>query len=113
MFIPLAVAATGLVLPGIASASPTKVGTESFISTADINAEGGPVTASGVINDTGQDIVVHLAVGGEMHHGRTGWPAGSSRGLPCQRGPKPHFVPTAARPGLAQPHARSINAVSD
>jgi hypothetical protein len=58
MFIPLAVAATGLVLPGIASASPTKVGTESFVSTADINAEGGPVTAKGVINDTGQDIVV-------------------------------------------------------
>jgi len=40
------------------SAAPTKVGTETFSLTSDINAQGGPVTASGVINDTGQDIVV-------------------------------------------------------
>ena len=50
--------AGGVTLEGAASAAPTKVGIETFTLTADINAEGGPVTASGVINDTGVDIVV-------------------------------------------------------
>jgi hypothetical protein len=45
-------------LAGPASAAPTKVGTETFVLTSDINAEGGVVTASGVINDQGVDIVV-------------------------------------------------------
>jgi len=45
-------------LAGPASAAPTKVGTETFVLTSDINAEGGVVTASGVINDRGVDIVV-------------------------------------------------------
>ena len=59
ILIPLVVAATGVVgLEAAASAAPTKVGTETFNFTADINAQGGPVTASGVINDTGTDIVV-------------------------------------------------------
>jgi hypothetical protein len=58
LFIPLTMAAAGLVLPGIASAAPSKVGNESFISTQNINIPGGPVTASGVINDHGRDIVV-------------------------------------------------------
>ncbi len=51
---------TGLVLalPTAALAAPTKVGTETFISTQDINTPGGPVVASGVINDTGTDQVV-------------------------------------------------------
>jgi hypothetical protein len=39
-------------------AQPSRVGVESFSLTSDINNEGGPVIASGVINDTGQDIVV-------------------------------------------------------
>ena len=59
ILIPVVVAATGITtLEGAASAAPTKVGIETFTLTADINAEGGPVTASGVINDTGVDIVV-------------------------------------------------------
>jgi hypothetical protein len=57
LFIPLTMATAGLVLPGIASAAPSKVGNESFISTQN-NPPGGPVTASGVINDHGRDIVV-------------------------------------------------------
>ena len=53
------VASTSLIgFAGPASAKPTRVGIESFTSTTDINASGGPVTASGVINDTGVDIVV-------------------------------------------------------
>ncbi len=40
------------------SAAPTKVGTETFSLTSDINAQGGPVTAAGVIDDAGTDIVV-------------------------------------------------------
>src|SRR5436190_4594189 len=51
-------AATITVVPEVASAAPTKVGIESFTLTSDIATEGGVVTASGVINDTGQDIVV-------------------------------------------------------
>ena len=44
---------------GQASAAPTRVGTEMFISVQNITDNGGgPVTASGVINDTGTDIVV-------------------------------------------------------
>ncbi len=58
LFIPLTIAAAGLVLPGIASAAPSKVGNESFISTQNSNIPGGPVTASGVINDHGRDIVL-------------------------------------------------------
>jgi hypothetical protein len=59
LFIPLAVVGAGLTaMPGLASAAPTKVGIESFISTQNINATGGPVTASGVINGHGRDIVV-------------------------------------------------------
>jgi hypothetical protein len=58
MFIPLAVAAAGLALPGIALAAPTKAGTESFAAISDINASGGPVIASGLIKDTGTDIVL-------------------------------------------------------
>src|ERR1700749_392029 len=58
LFIPLTMAAAALVLPGGASAAPSKVGNESFISTQNINVPGGPVTASGVINDHGRDIVV-------------------------------------------------------
>ena len=56
---PVVIAATGIIpLEGPASAAPTRVGIETFTLTADINSEGGPVTASGVINDTGMDIVV-------------------------------------------------------
>src|SRR6476659_4305772 len=55
----VSIAASGVVvLEGQASAAPTRVGTEAFTLTADINAQGGPVTASGVINLTGTDIVV-------------------------------------------------------
>ena len=58
--IPLAVGtALILALPTAALAAPTRVGTETFMSTQDINAtSGGPVVASGVINDRGDDIVV-------------------------------------------------------
>jgi hypothetical protein len=53
------VAAGMAAVGGQASAAPTKVGTESFTQTSDIASEGGgPVTASGVINDTGTDIVI-------------------------------------------------------
>ena len=45
-------------IAGPASAAPTKVGTETFVLTSDIATEGGVVTASGVINDEGVDIVV-------------------------------------------------------
>ena len=59
ILIPVAMAAAGMMtLEGAASAAPTRVGVETFTLTADINAEGGPATASGVINDTGLDIVV-------------------------------------------------------
>jgi hypothetical protein len=59
MLMAVSIAATGIVvLEGQASAAPTRVGTEAFTLTADINSEGGPVTASGVINATGTDIVV-------------------------------------------------------
>jgi hypothetical protein len=54
-----ALAASGVIGVGAGvSAAPTRVGTETFSLTSDINAEGGTVTASGVINDTGQDIVI-------------------------------------------------------
>jgi hypothetical protein len=59
VLISASVAAAGVVaVGGPVSAAPTTVGTESFSQTIDINASGGPVTASGVINDTGTDIVV-------------------------------------------------------
>src|SRR5204863_1981039 len=59
MLIPIAVAAAAITaVPGVASATPIKVGIETFTLTSDINTEGGLVNASGVINDTGQDIVV-------------------------------------------------------
>ena len=59
ILIPVAVVATGIVtVEGTVSAAPTKVGVEAFTLTADINVEGGAVTASGVINDTGVDISV-------------------------------------------------------
>ena len=41
-----------------ASAEPTKTGIETFTFTSDFTEGGGPVTASGVINDTGMDVVV-------------------------------------------------------
>ena len=37
---------------------PDEVGTETFTLTSDLDAAGVPVTASGLINDTGQDIAV-------------------------------------------------------
>jgi hypothetical protein len=58
------VVSASVVVAGVAAvdgqvwAAPTRVGTETFTLTADINDEGGPVTASGVINATGTDIVV-------------------------------------------------------
>jgi hypothetical protein len=58
--IPVAVG-TALVLafPATALAKPTKTGTESFVSVQDINGNGGgPVSATGVINDNGTDVVV-------------------------------------------------------
>jgi hypothetical protein len=59
ILIPIAVVATGIVTAdGTVSAAPAKVGVETFTLTADINVPGGPVTAAGVINDTGVDIVV-------------------------------------------------------
>jgi hypothetical protein len=59
IFLSMAVVVTGIIaVEASASAEPTKVGFESFTLTNDINAEGGPVTASGAINDTGVDIVV-------------------------------------------------------
>jgi hypothetical protein len=59
ILVPVVIAAAGVMtLDGAASAAPTKVGVETFTLTGDINTEGGPVTASGVINDTGVDIVV-------------------------------------------------------
>ena len=57
--IPLGLAAALVVaVPTGASAASTKVGTESFTSTQDINVPGGTVVASGVINAVGQDIVI-------------------------------------------------------
>ncbi len=60
VLISAAVVAAGVAtVGGQASAAPTKVGTETFTLIADITEEGGgPVTASGVINDTGTDIVI-------------------------------------------------------
>jgi hypothetical protein len=52
------VAAAVATAGGTVSAAPTKVGTETFTSVQDINTPGGPVTASGVINATGTDIVI-------------------------------------------------------
>jgi len=43
---------------GSAAAAPTKAGTESFTLTESFTGEGGSVTASGVINATGTDIVI-------------------------------------------------------
>ena len=60
ILVPVAMGAIGIAtLAGPASAKPTNAGTESFSFTTDINNEGGgPVTASGVINDQGTDVVV-------------------------------------------------------
>jgi hypothetical protein len=52
------VAAGAGAVDGHVSAAPTRVGTETFTITSSFTDEGGPVTASGVINDTGTDIVV-------------------------------------------------------
>jgi hypothetical protein len=52
-----AVTAAGvLAFAGTAVAAPTKVGTETAVSVQDINANGGPVTVTGVINDHGTDV---------------------------------------------------------
>jgi len=58
--IPLGMAAALIVaLPTGALAAPSKVGTESFTLTQDLNGNPvGPLVASGVINDTGHDIVL-------------------------------------------------------
>jgi len=53
----VAVAGIGIVA-GSAAAAPTKAGTESFTLTQSFTGEGGTVTASGVINATGTDVVV-------------------------------------------------------
>jgi hypothetical protein len=59
LFISTAVVSAGVAVGGTAWAAPTKVGTETFTSTFDINSNGGgPVTATGVINATGTDIVI-------------------------------------------------------
>jgi hypothetical protein len=59
ILIPVAVGAAGiLTLAGTASAKPTKIGTETFSFTGDFNNDGGPVSATGVINDHGTDVVV-------------------------------------------------------
>jgi hypothetical protein len=47
-----------LTLAAAASAAPTKAGTETFTLSADINSEGGTVTATGVIDAVGNDISV-------------------------------------------------------
>ena len=52
------VAAGAVTVAGPVSAAPSRVGTESFSLTGDINVPGGTVVASGVINATGTDIVV-------------------------------------------------------
>jgi hypothetical protein len=53
------VAAGVMAVDGEVSAAPTRVGRETFISIQNLSDNGGgPVTASGVINDTGTDIVV-------------------------------------------------------
>jgi hypothetical protein len=58
--IPLGLAAALIVaLPTGALAAPSKVGTESFTFTQGLNGNPlGALVASGVINDTGQDIVI-------------------------------------------------------
>jgi hypothetical protein len=57
--IPAVVTATALMIgAAAASAAPTRVGVERFTFTGAIDSEGGVVTASGVINATGIDIVV-------------------------------------------------------
>jgi hypothetical protein len=57
--IPAFATATALTIgAGAVSAAPTRVGVERFTLTADIDSEGGVVTASGVINAVGTDIVV-------------------------------------------------------
>jgi hypothetical protein len=53
----LAVAGVGIAAGSVAAA-PTKAGIESFTATQSFTSEGGPVTASGVINATGTDVVV-------------------------------------------------------
>ncbi len=57
LIILVAVAASGLlVLQAPASAAPKP--TESFFSSQDINVQGGPVFATGLINATGNDVVL-------------------------------------------------------
>jgi hypothetical protein len=58
VLIPALATAGTLTLGAAASAAPTSVGIETFVLTADINSEGGTVTASGLIDATGTDIVV-------------------------------------------------------
>jgi hypothetical protein len=52
------VAAGAVTICGPVSAAPSRIGTESFSLTGDINVPGGTVVATGVINATGTDIVV-------------------------------------------------------
>jgi hypothetical protein len=57
LIIPAAVAVSAIfILEAPASAAPKPK--ESFVSVQDINVPGGPVLATGLINDQGQDIVV-------------------------------------------------------
>jgi hypothetical protein len=57
LIILVAVPASGLfILATPASAAPKP--TEAFVSTQDINVPGGTVFATGLINDTGQDVVL-------------------------------------------------------
>ncbi len=58
VLIPALATAGTLTVGAAALAAPTKVGTERFTLTADINTEGGTVTASGLIDASGTDIVV-------------------------------------------------------
>jgi hypothetical protein len=58
LLIPVLATAGTLTLGAAAFAAPTKVGTEAFTLTADINNGGGTVTASGLINAVGNDISV-------------------------------------------------------
>jgi hypothetical protein len=59
LVIAASIAAAGAVtISGPTSAAPSRIGTESFSLTGDINVPGGTVVATGVINATGTDIVV-------------------------------------------------------
>jgi hypothetical protein len=58
VLIPALVAAGTVTLGAAAFAAPTRAGSETFTLTADINSQGGTVTASGLINAVGTDISV-------------------------------------------------------